>query len=279
MTNVIDLEQHVPAEYAGKLEPNYYCRAWNAKREKYCRARAGAGTDHPGVGRCRHHEGRPIVHGMRSQTPIHNERIADLVQQFAAQTPAEKLNIFPELDLARALLYDWVGRFEEYSEALLAWHASYSPSMRPLHPSAIQALEDVLEELEAHIGPVPDRPEVRLEPEAQPHGGWLRRDRKDDEDGELRIHTSVRIARKVLESMQEAPDLKPRQILDIASLQSLIDTISKMIHRWHQAASINSIPRRRFLDILTEFGRAINEEVSDPRELERLKARIRDIRL
>jgi len=50
-------DRSVPETFAGKLEPNYYCRAWNPRRLKYCRAHAGAGTNHPGVGRCRHHDG------------------------------------------------------------------------------------------------------------------------------------------------------------------------------------------------------------------------------
>jgi hypothetical protein len=43
-SRVVD-DRHVPTTHEGKLEPNYYCRAWNAKRLKYCRNRAGAGTD------------------------------------------------------------------------------------------------------------------------------------------------------------------------------------------------------------------------------------------
>ncbi len=202
MTELVVHDRHIPEEYEGKLEPNFYCRGWNPKRSKYCRARAGYGTDHVGRGRCKHHEGRPPTHGLYST--VRSERIAHLLEQFRAQTPAEKLNIFPELDLARALLYDWVDRFEDYSEALLAWHASF-----------------------------------------------------DSEDASPR----------------------PRKQLDITTLNALADTISKMIHRWHQAASINSIPRRRFLDLMTEIGRIVNEEVSQPRELERVRERIRALRL
>lgn len=54
---VVASDRVVPDTYVGKLEPNYYCRGWNAKRQKYCRQRAGQKTDHVGVGRCKHHGG------------------------------------------------------------------------------------------------------------------------------------------------------------------------------------------------------------------------------
>jgi hypothetical protein len=202
MSELLQDDRTLPIAFAGKLDPNYFCRGWNGKREKYCAARAGAGTDHPGRGRCRHHEGRGIVHGRYST--VRNERVGELLDHFQAQTPAEALNPFPELALARALLYDWVDRFESFSEALLAWHESF------------------------HTGE----------------------------------HTP-----------------KPKKVLDITTLNALLDTISKMIARVHTSASINSMPRRRFLDIMTEIGRAMNEEVSQPKELEALRERIRAIRI
>jgi hypothetical protein len=47
----------MPTSYVGKLASNYYCRGWNAKRRKYCTSRAGLGTQHAGVGRCKMHGG------------------------------------------------------------------------------------------------------------------------------------------------------------------------------------------------------------------------------
>jgi hypothetical protein len=49
--------EELPTTYVGKLESNYYCRAWNVKRQKYCGSRAGFGTNHPGSGRCKLHGG------------------------------------------------------------------------------------------------------------------------------------------------------------------------------------------------------------------------------
>lgn len=44
-------------DYGAALPPNYYCRGRNSKRKKYCTRRAGHGTDHLGVGRCKFHGG------------------------------------------------------------------------------------------------------------------------------------------------------------------------------------------------------------------------------
>jgi hypothetical protein len=44
--------------FTGSREPDYFCQAYNAKRFKYCKARAGSGTDHLGTGRCSIHGGR-----------------------------------------------------------------------------------------------------------------------------------------------------------------------------------------------------------------------------
>ena len=49
------------------LEPGTTCNAWNGKRKKHCGAPAGRGTDHPRIGRCWHHAGRPVIHGRRSK--------------------------------------------------------------------------------------------------------------------------------------------------------------------------------------------------------------------
>jgi hypothetical protein len=52
-------------EFRGPLEPTETCNGWNSKRQKYCHARAGMGTDHPRVGRCKFHNGANITHGNR----------------------------------------------------------------------------------------------------------------------------------------------------------------------------------------------------------------------
>jgi hypothetical protein len=196
-------DKTLPTEYQGTLPPNYFCRGWNPKREKYCGARAGAKTDHKGVGRCKWHDGGRPKHGRYSTTT--RARLAPLIERFEGESPEEALDIFPELATARALLHDWLDRFEEYVEALEAWNSA--------------------------------------------------------------------------EYAEKGPRARPVRIPEIHELAPLLDLISKMVERWHKAASINSIPRRRFLDLMTETGRILNEEITRPEDLERVKARMRELRL
>lgn len=242
----------LPTEYVGKLEPNVLCRTWNPRRSKYCGATAGRGTDHPGVGRCRTHDGRPITTGMHS---IHmHERIGPLLEEFRAQTIQEKLTIFNELDVARALLYDRLARFEEFADALLAWHASFEERRRPISSEKVFLLEAIFDEYEDCRG-----------------GKDKMTDLEYERIGEARsfvklLGTSVEVSR-------------PRKVLDITTMFGLLDTISKMVDRVHSQMQAGAIRRDRVLTILDEVGAAANEEVSNPAELARLQARIRAIRL
>ena len=98
---VDDVERNVPTTYEGKLEPNWFCRAWSGKRSHYCRRRAGHGTPHLGSGRCKYHGGNAVVkHGLQSRYA--KVSIAELVQQHLADP--DPLNLLPELATLRALL-------------------------------------------------------------------------------------------------------------------------------------------------------------------------------
>lgn len=133
-------DRSIPTTYEGTLEPNYFCRAWNAKRLKYCSARAGAGTDHPGAGRCRHHGGRSgkITHGRYSK--IKRDALRELIEAHAADP--DPLDILPELAAARALFQDFVERYDEWRAALLAWHASFSTGAANPKPHTILDIGD-----------------------------------------------------------------------------------------------------------------------------------------
>ena len=87
-----------------------------------CRASAGAGTNHLGQGRCKHHGGNnPIRHGRYSK--IKRDQLRSLIERHEADP--DPLNIFPELAAARALFEDFIERYETWRDALLAWHTSY----------------------------------------------------------------------------------------------------------------------------------------------------------
>src|SRR5687767_6947612 len=101
-TAVVAADRFVPDEYGEELEPNYYCRGRNAKRRKYCRSRAGARTEHPGIGRCWVHGGRDahqVKHGMHRRYQLKTPRLAELIDHHA-QDPTP-LDLSAELFLAR----------------------------------------------------------------------------------------------------------------------------------------------------------------------------------
>jgi hypothetical protein len=145
-------DKTVPAEYVGVLEPNYYCRAWNSKegRKKYCRARAGARTDHVGVGRCYHHSGTKQSTSGRYST-LTNARVAPLVAAFMAD-PAPT-DLAPEVALLRALVHDFVERYNEIVDALDAWNHLRNPNERP---QRVPELSDVAA-LVAEVGKMVER--------------------------------------------------------------------------------------------------------------------------
>lgn len=114
-------DYYIPAEHCGKLEPNFFCRGWNSKRVKYCRARAGAGTDHSGVGRCRNHGGNSAVtHGRYATVP--RGSVGEHLDQLDLETENEKLDILPEATLMRALSSTYVENWEEFFAGIIKFN-------------------------------------------------------------------------------------------------------------------------------------------------------------
>lgn len=99
-------DKTVPKAFVGEQQPNYYCRAWNGKREKYCRARAGNGTDHKGIGRCKHHGGRnqnaaAMKHGRYAK--IVHPAVQKLIEQHEKDTRSVKDKMLAALNHTLAL--------------------------------------------------------------------------------------------------------------------------------------------------------------------------------
>ena len=97
------------------------------KQGGLCRRPAGAGTDHVGEGRCKHHGG-------------------------ASATP-EPFNLLPEVAQIRALAANYLEHQDELVEALLAWNAEEEAEARQTErkprPQPIPRLElaaDLLEQ-------------------------------------------------------------------------------------------------------------------------------------
>lgn len=85
--------------------------------------KAGWGTDHVGQGKCKLHGGAtPRKHGRYSK--IKSEALRDLIEHHAADE--KPLDILPELAACRGLFQDFIERYNDWRDALLAWHQSYS---------------------------------------------------------------------------------------------------------------------------------------------------------
>lgn len=114
-----------PYDRDTELEPNFFCRARNTKREKYCRARAGQGTDHLGQGRCKNHGGStPIKHGRYSD--VIGSSVGEHLDRLALETEKEQLDVIPEAQLLRALTLDAGERWTEFFDAIIAWNEEES---------------------------------------------------------------------------------------------------------------------------------------------------------
>lgn len=207
-----------------------------------CQKEPGWGTDHVGQGRCRLHGGAtPIKHGMRST--IIRSPLRDLIEHHAANP--DPLNILGELAIVRALLDDYINRYEEFRDALLAWHDSYSAVDRPLAEDRIAAIETVVDELEALVGPA----DLDEEP-----GG----------EDETRVRRAMREARKLADDLRRPSEGgKPRQVLDISDAVRHAEAVSRIVKRIEDVRAQNAISRPELMRIMQEMGRVVARFVPD----------------
>lgn len=114
---------HVPPyDKSVELTPNYFCRARNVKREKYCRAKSGQGTDHLGQGRCKNHGGSvPIKHGRYSG--VIRSTLGEHLDHLELEDEAEQLDILPEAQMLRAIALDITERFKEFVDGIMEYNA------------------------------------------------------------------------------------------------------------------------------------------------------------
>jgi hypothetical protein len=103
-----------------------------------CERYAGWGTDHAGQGPCKYHGGlTPVKHGRYSQ--ITRPRLKQLIEQFEAES--DPMDMLPELALLRALVTDYIERYDVFTGALLAWHDSYIDKDKTPNPKPQQVLD------------------------------------------------------------------------------------------------------------------------------------------
>ena len=214
------------------------CGRTRANGKQPCQAPAGRGTDHRGVGACKFHGGAvPVLHGRYSR--ITRPRIAALLAQLALDPDPEDL--LPEVILIRALIIDFVERYDRMSDAILAWHASWEPEN-------VDALAGFLaSKYQDHLIEILDRSGIREETQQ-----------------EILREVDRRIA-SVVVALPEAT--KPRQLLDVISAGKLIDQAGKMVERIVKFRSQGTITLATLDRVSEQFGvelvRAAQAHISD----------------
>ena len=125
-----------------------------------CANPAGKGTEHLGRGCCKSHGGnggRAVTHGLYSK--IERERIKELLD--AAAEVDDIMDFLPHLRMLYVLTVDWVERYGDYRDALIAWHESYEdpekPARKPTQIMDITAAATLIDRIGAMIERVEKR--------------------------------------------------------------------------------------------------------------------------
>lgn len=240
-----DPARYIPESYVGTIPPNDYCRGWNPKRFKYCRAPAGMGTSHPSEGRCKFHGGNaPLKHGMYAS--VKHTRLRELYEEF--EHDPDLTDIESEVAMCRALFVDFVERYEEVTEALLAWHASWQLKNVVLPEERIMDFENVVNEWEIAIR------EGAVEPTEKQLA-------------------EIRGARQFLDVLRGRGDAtgKPRKVLDIADAHRILDTTTKIVERIEKIRAENAISRQEFFRLTDAMGRIVMKYVTDRDTLRKIR--------
>jgi len=183
----------------------------------------------------------PVKHGRYSS--ITRPRIKELIERFNADP--DPLNLQPEVVLLRALLTDFVERYDELTDAVLAWHASFSDGYAGMMKSYGKLYTAWREKMTAILE----------------RGGW-----QDLEAEDLPVPPTP-------------PDPlgspgKPRQMLDVSAASSLVDRVGRMVERVEKLKSEGSITLETLNRVLEQFGvevvQAAMEEVADDASRARL---------
>lgn len=130
------------------------CGAKLRYKNKYCHQAAGWRTPHPGIGRCSRHGGlTPIKHGRYSL--IQHTRVRSLLDTLH-EVDRQVLDLEPEANLLRAMVIEYVERYEEINTQLAVWyqwklkeHRDRGGKGQPPVPPRVLNLEDAKDLIEA----------------------------------------------------------------------------------------------------------------------------------
>jgi hypothetical protein len=126
-------------------DPNTTCGAQLRKKPgRYCRQPKGYKTPHVGEGRCWLHGGlTPIKSGLHSM--VKHGRLKDLISQYEA-TGQQILDLEPEAKLMKAIIVDFVNRYDDFTDQLETWYNAIDEDRRaeklPPVPRKFPSLED-----------------------------------------------------------------------------------------------------------------------------------------
>lgn len=193
---------------------------------KPCKKEAGWGTDHLGQGRCKLHGGAtPIKHGRYSS--ITRPRIKELLEQF--EDDPSPLDLLPEVKLLRALVTDYIERWDHYTDLTFRWDGLYTSAYR-------EAVNDWREEM---IRLLEDGGYENVVPDELP---------------------------PVPDPRDYAPE-KPKQLLDLTAAAGLVDKVGAMVDRIEKHKREGSVTLETLNRVLEQLGvevvHALTEEVKD----------------
>ena len=200
-----------------------------------CKQPAGQRTNHPGEGRCWLHGGlTPVRHGRYSK--VVRREILELVNQME-QDP-DPLNVLPELNMVRALLTDYINRYEENRDAMLAWYASWNG--RPWRTEDLRLLEEVLNSYEGKM---------------RESGEW-------EEDPPTAEKNDLVRAQILVANLTEAYSGRPREVLDLSHAYHMASEATKIVERVEKIRARGAISQQDFARVMTEMGRAVEGALS-----------------
>lgn len=221
---------------------------------KKCPQKAGWGTNHVGIGKCRKHGGKSgtLTHGRYSK--YLKSRIGKLFD--AMEADPDPLNILPDLAVTRALFIDFINRYEITTEALLAWHADWQMRHRIPPEELLLALESVIDEQEEFIA-------------------------QAEEMATDRQKANITDARKFVQFLRVPIEdrIKPRQVLDISDAWRIVSEATKIVERIEDVRAENAISRQELRRVIEEMGRVVLRHVPDDDARKGIRDGWLDIRL